>query len=50
MDKLTAGETISIADLRQPMDIEGFPQMIPGALRIAMEEIEARGLPSEFSR
>ncbi len=38
MDKLTAGETISIVDLRQPMDIEAFPQMIPGALRIGMEE------------
>jgi membrane protein DedA with SNARE-associated domain len=42
MDKLTAGETISILDLRQPMDIEAFPQMIPGALRMAMEEIEDR--------
>ena len=42
MDKLTAEETISIVDLRQPMDIEAFPQMIPGALRIAMEEIEDR--------
>ena len=42
MDKLTAKENISIVDLRQPMDIEAFPQMIPGALRIAMEEIEAR--------
>lgn len=42
MDKLRAGETISIVDLRQPMDIEAFPQMIPGALRIAMEEIEER--------
>jgi len=42
MDKLTAGENISIVDLRQPMDIEAYPQMIPGALRIAMEEIEAR--------
>ena len=42
MDKLTAGEIISIVDLRQPMDIEAFPQMIPGALRIAMEEIEER--------
>jgi membrane protein DedA with SNARE-associated domain len=42
MDKLTAGENISIVDLRQPMDIEAFPQMIPGALRIAMEEIEDR--------
>src|ERR1043166_4675931 len=42
MDKLTTGENISIVDLRQPMDIEAFPQMIPGALRIAMEEIEER--------
>ena len=42
MDKLTAGEIISIVDLRQPMDIEAFPQMIPGALRIAMEEIGER--------
>jgi len=42
MDKLTAGENISIVDWRQSMDIEAFPQMIPGALRIAMEEIEAR--------
>jgi len=42
MDKLRAVETISIVDLRQPMDIEAFPQMIPGALRIAMEEIEER--------
>jgi len=42
MDKLTAKEQISIVDLRQPMDIEAFPQMIPGAIRIAMEEIEDR--------
>src|SRR5262245_38232975 len=42
MGKLTSGENISIVDLRQPMDIEAFPQMIPGALRIGMEEIEAR--------
>jgi membrane protein DedA with SNARE-associated domain len=42
MDKLTAKENISIVDLRQPMDIEAFPQVIPGALRIAMEEIEER--------
>jgi hypothetical protein len=31
MDKVTAGENISIVDLRQPIDIEAFPQMIPGA-------------------
>jgi hypothetical protein len=42
MGKLSAGENVSIVDLRQPMDIEAFPQMIPGALRIAMEEIEER--------
>lgn len=42
MDKLSAGETMSIVDLREPMDIEAFPKMIPGALRIAMEEIEDR--------
>jgi rhodanese-related sulfurtransferase len=42
MDKFTAGENISIVDLRQPFDIEAFPQMIPGALRIAMEEIDDR--------
>jgi hypothetical protein len=42
MDKLTAGDVISIVDLRQPIDIETFPQMIPGALRMAMEEIEDR--------
>ena len=35
-------KTISIVDLRQPIDIEAFPQMIPGALRIAAEELEQR--------
>ena len=48
MDKLTAKENISIVDLRQPMDVEAVPQMIPGALRIAMEEIEERD--GEISR
>jgi membrane protein DedA with SNARE-associated domain len=42
MDKLTAGENFSILDLRQPIDVEAFPKMIPGALRIAMEQIEDR--------
>jgi membrane protein DedA with SNARE-associated domain len=42
MDKLSAGEDISIVDLRQPIDVAAFPRMIPGALRIAMEEIEER--------
>jgi rhodanese-related sulfurtransferase len=31
-------------DLRQPIDVEAFPKLIPGALRIAMEEIEERHL------
>jgi len=30
MDKLTAGENISIVDLRQPMDIEGVSSDDPG--------------------
>jgi membrane protein DedA with SNARE-associated domain len=42
MDKLAAGEDISVVDLRQPLDVQAFPQRIPGALRIAMEEIEDR--------
>jgi membrane protein DedA with SNARE-associated domain len=42
MDELIAGHDMSIVDLRQPIDVEAFPQMIPGALRIAMEEIEDR--------
>jgi hypothetical protein len=42
LDQLTAGENISIVDLRQPMNIEAFPQMILGAPRIAKEEIEER--------
>src|SRR6266511_3497383 len=37
MDKLTAGENISIVDLRQPMDIEAFPQMIPGGAAAASQ-------------
>jgi membrane protein DedA with SNARE-associated domain len=42
MDKLTAGDEVSIVDLRQPIDVVAFPQMIPGALRMALEEIEDR--------
>jgi membrane protein DedA with SNARE-associated domain len=42
MDKLTAGEDIAVVDLRQPIDVKAFPQMIPGALRMAMEEVEVR--------
>jgi rhodanese-related sulfurtransferase len=31
-----------IVDLRQPLDIEIVPYVIPGALRMAMEELEER--------
>jgi hypothetical protein len=39
---LSAGENIATVALRQPIDIEPFPQMIPSVLRIVMEEIEDR--------
>jgi membrane protein DedA with SNARE-associated domain len=42
LEKLTAGEDVLIVDLRQPLDVEAFPQMIPGALRMALEEVEER--------
>lgn len=42
MDKLTAGEEVLIVDLRQPLDVNAFPQMIPGALRMATDELEVR--------
>ena len=42
MEKLTAKDEMLIVDLRQPLDVEAFPQMIPGALRMAMEELEKR--------
>jgi hypothetical protein len=42
MEKLTAGEEVMIVDLRQPLDVEALPYMIPGALRMAMEELEKR--------
>lgn len=42
MEKLTAGDDVSIVDLRQPLEVEAFPQMIPGALRMGIEELEER--------
>lgn len=42
MKKLTAGDEMLVVDLRQPLDVEAFPQMIPGALRMGMEELEER--------
>jgi membrane protein DedA with SNARE-associated domain len=42
MDRLNAGEEVMIVDLRQPLDIETRPYVIPGALRMAVEELEER--------
>ena len=42
LEKINAGEQVMIVDLRQPLDIEIVPYAIPGALRMAMEELEHR--------
>jgi membrane protein DedA with SNARE-associated domain len=42
MEKLSAGSDMMIVDLRQPLDIEIQPYLIPGALRMAVEELENR--------
>jgi membrane protein DedA with SNARE-associated domain/rhodanese-related sulfurtransferase len=39
---LDAGHEPMIVDLRQPLDIKADPYSIPGALRIAVEELERR--------
>jgi membrane protein DedA with SNARE-associated domain len=36
------GHEMMIVDLRQPLDIQADPYTIPGALRMAMEELEQR--------
>ncbi len=40
LKKLNAGEELMIVDLRQPLNIETVPYAIPGALQMAMEELE----------
>jgi membrane protein DedA with SNARE-associated domain len=40
---LDAGEKPIIVDLRTPLDIEAVPYAIPGAVRIAADELERRG-------
>lgn len=40
--KLEAGEPLTIVDLRHPLDFLPYPQLIPGALRLAPEELAAR--------
>jgi membrane protein DedA with SNARE-associated domain len=42
MKKLSNGDDVLIVDLRQPLDVQTFPHTLPGALRIAMEELEER--------
>jgi membrane protein DedA with SNARE-associated domain len=42
MEKLAAGSDMMIIDLRQPLDIEAQPYAIPGALRMAVDELENR--------
>jgi membrane protein DedA with SNARE-associated domain len=42
MDRLNVGEKVMIVDLRQPLDIETQPYMLPGALRLGVEELEQR--------
>jgi membrane protein DedA with SNARE-associated domain len=40
--KLESGEEVMIVDLRQQLDLQAAPSRIPGALRMAMEELEKR--------
>jgi len=40
--KLDAGEPLAIVDLRHPLDFLPYPQVIPGAIRMAPKEIEQR--------
>jgi membrane protein DedA with SNARE-associated domain len=40
--RLDAGENIAIVDLRQDLDFEADPGLLPGALRMRADEIEAR--------
>ncbi len=40
--RIDQGEEVLIVDLRHPLDFEAEPHLIPGALRVAPEEIESR--------
>jgi len=42
METIRTGAEVMIVDLRQPIDIETLPSKIPGALHMAMEELERR--------
>ena len=40
--KLDAGEDVMVVDVRHRIDFEGEPEIIPGALHLMIEELEAR--------
>src|SRR5437660_1803005 len=42
MQKLDAGEQITIVDLRHSMDFEAAPELIPGAVHIEAKELEEK--------
>ncbi len=42
MERLANRDEVMIVDLRQPLDVEALPYMIPGALRMALEDVERR--------
>ena len=42
MERLTARDEVMVVDLRLPLDVEALPYIIPGALRMAPEELEKR--------
>lgn len=42
--KLDAGEAMVVVDVRHPVDFEAEPAIIPGALHLTTEEVEARHL------
>jgi membrane protein DedA with SNARE-associated domain len=41
-EKLNSTEPVAIIDLRHPLDVLPDPRMIPGAIRMTAEELEAR--------
>ncbi len=40
--ELDAGAPVAIVDLRHPLDFLPYPQVLPGAIRVSPEEVEAR--------
>jgi rhodanese-related sulfurtransferase len=40
--KINAGEEVMIVDLRSSLDVENEKRKLPGALRMAPDELEAR--------